>query len=322
MFSRPHDRKHVLVVRRTRLEELARRQGSLAQARFCIESQGGDFADYEDEHAQYQRALAQAHAALQATGRYQVIERAFLPNMVFGPDDLVITLGPDGLVANTLKYLDGQALAGINPDPGRWDGHLLPFGPADLPALLEMAATGQYDTQEVTMAEAVLSDGQRLLAVNDLFIGAQSHVSAQYRITCQGHSERQSSSGVIVSTGLGASGWMRSVLRGARRLAGLQGETEPPGDSEHKHDRHLWGARTLPQPQHTGRSGHRPSHPRPATAHRIFHARRRRDLLRRHGNRPPPLHRRHERQHPDRRKARLADGLRQGSKCLISKGLL
>ena len=245
MFSRPHDRKHVLVVRRTRLEELARRQGSLAQARFCIESQSGDFADYEDEHAQYQRALAQAHAALQATGRYQVIERAFLPNMVFGPDDLVITLGPDGLVANTLKYLDGQALAGINPDPGRWDGHLLPFDPADLPALLEMAATGQYDTQEVTMAEAVLSDGQRLLAVNDLFIGAQSHVSAQYRITCQGHSERQSSSGVIVSTGLGASGWMRSVLRGARRLAGLQGETEPPGDSEHKHDRHLWGAKTL-----------------------------------------------------------------------------
>ncbi len=237
--QRPHDRKHVLIVRRTRLEELVRQRGSLAQARFYIEHLGADFGDYLAEHQRYQDALAQVHATLQNTGRYQVTERAFLPNMVFGPDDLVIALGPDGLVANTLKYLQGQPLLGVNPDPARWDGRLLPFTPADLPAALRDAQTGRRPLQAVSMAEARLSDGQRLLAVNDLFIGAQSHVSAQYHIASGGARERQSSSGVIVSTGLGASGWMRSVLHGARQIAGLPDEPPPPEPPAAQ--RALWG---------------------------------------------------------------------------------
>jgi hypothetical protein len=57
-----------------------------------------------------------------------------------------------------------------------------------------------------------LEDGQRLLAFNDLFIGARSHVSALYRITCGKRSEVQSSSGVLVSTGAGSTGWMSSVF--------------------------------------------------------------------------------------------------------------
>jgi len=40
--------------------------------------------------------------------------------------------------------------------------------------------------REVTMAEARLQDGQRILAFNDLFIGASSHISARYKITLQG----------------------------------------------------------------------------------------------------------------------------------------
>ena len=47
----------------------------------------------------------------------QVIDRGFLPNFVFGPEDTVVTLGQDGLVANTLKYLHGQPVVGVNPDP-------------------------------------------------------------------------------------------------------------------------------------------------------------------------------------------------------------
>lgn len=244
-MSRPHDRKHVLVVRHTRLQALVRQRGSQAQARFYLERLGADFGDYLAEHERYQAALAQVHATLQASGRYQVIERGFLPNMVFGPDDVVIAMGPDGLVANTLKYLQGQPLLGVNPDPARWDGALLPFAPAELPAALRDVLAQRRPLQAVTMAEAVLPDGQRLLAVNDLFIGAQTHVSAQYRIRSGGASERQSSSGVIVSTGLGASGWMRSVLHGARQLAGLPAEDTPAPPPSQRPDRSHWGQLSL-----------------------------------------------------------------------------
>jgi hypothetical protein len=64
----------------------------------------------------------------------------------------------------------------------------------------------------------VLSDGQSLLAFNDLFIGASSHVSARYRIQSGERSEDHSSSGVIVSTGAGATGWLTSVFNMANGL--------------------------------------------------------------------------------------------------------
>ena len=48
----------------------------------------------------------------------------------------MVTLGQDGLVANTLKYLNGQPVVGVNPDPERWDGRLLPFRVSDLSKLM------------------------------------------------------------------------------------------------------------------------------------------------------------------------------------------
>ncbi len=205
----------VLVVRPTRLDELTARFNTHAQARFYVEHLGADFREYEDEHAVYQEAVATASAAIRRIARLQVLKRAFLPNFLFAPDDLVVALGQDGVVANTLKYLKGQPLVGINPDPKRNEGVLLPFAVADLPKVLPEALAGQRPTRSVSMAKAQLNDGQALYAVNDFFIGASSHTSARYVITQSGRQERQSSSGVIVSTGLGSSGWLRGVLAGA-----------------------------------------------------------------------------------------------------------
>jgi hypothetical protein len=61
------------------------------------------------------------------------------------------------------------------------------------------------------MVEAVLDDGQRLLALNEIFVGHQSHQSARYTLAAGEASERQSSSGIVVTTGTGATGWGRSV---------------------------------------------------------------------------------------------------------------
>ncbi len=215
----PAERKVVLVTRRTRLEELVARYHSVAQARFYLEHLGADFSDYLAEHETYAKAKQTVGAALQAHGRFQAIERGFLPNFIFAPDDVVVALGQDGLVANTLKYLDGQPMLGVNPDPLRWDGILLPFEPKDLAALLPEVLLDQREHKAVTMAEAKLSDGQRLLAVNDLFIGPKSHTSARYEIALGERKEVQSSSGLIVSTGLGSTAWMRSVVTGSLAIA-------------------------------------------------------------------------------------------------------
>jgi hypothetical protein len=145
----------------------------------------------------------------------QVIDRAFLPNFVFGPQDTVVTLGQDGLVANTLKYLHGQPVVGVNPDPARWDGKLLPFKVGDLKKIVPEIFAHRRPTKSVTMAKASLNNGQVMYAVNDLFIGPKSHASARYFIRSGDASETHSSSGVIVSTGMGSTGWLKSLLTGA-----------------------------------------------------------------------------------------------------------
>ena len=213
------ERKVVLITRRTRLEELVAKYHSVAQARFYLEHLGADFSDYLAEHETYAAAKRTVTTALEAHGRYQAIDRGFLTNFMFAPDDVVVALGQDGLVANTMKYLDGQPIIGVNPDRYRWDGILLPFEPRDVSALLPEVMLDQVAHKVVTMAEASLSDGQRLLAVNDLFIGPKSHTSAHYEIELGERKEVQSSSGLIVSTGLGSTAWMKSVVMGSLAIA-------------------------------------------------------------------------------------------------------
>jgi hypothetical protein len=124
------------------------------------------------------------------------------------------------LVANTAKYIGSQPLIGVNPEPSRFDGVLLPFTVDRLARALESVAAGKAKYRKVTLAEARLSDGQRLLAFNDLFIGARTHVSARYKIRYGGKTESHSSSGVLVSTGAGSTGWLSSMFNMASGMMG------------------------------------------------------------------------------------------------------
>lgn len=225
-MNAPADRMVVLVTRRTRLEELVARHHTLAQARFYLEHLGANFTDYVQENLAYAESLRQVTDVLRERGRHQVLDRSLLTNYVFAADDIVVALGQDGLVANTMKYLDGQPLVGVNPEPARWDGVLLPFRPGDLPSLLRDVSRDARPCKAVTMAQATLSDGQVMRAVNDLFIGPRTHASALYDITLGERAEHQSSSGVIVSTGLGSTAWLRSVMTGSLALAAAVGRAD------------------------------------------------------------------------------------------------
>jgi hypothetical protein len=239
--------KTVLVVRATRLDDLVARYNTVDQARFYVEHLGADFSDYLAEHHRYRQAVAETEAILREFGIVQRLDRRFLPNFIFGPGDGVVVLGQDGLVANTLKYLEGQRVVAVNPDPERWDGVLLPFTVRDLRHVMRDEAGGtKRPVKAVSMAQATLNTGERLLAVNDLFIGRKTHASARYLVGVGGREERQSSSGVIVSTGLGSTGWLKSLYAGwtaaARTLPGPEavparsaGDPSFPWDADRLH---------------------------------------------------------------------------------------
>ncbi|MDC7293910.1 MULTISPECIES: sugar kinase [unclassified Butyrivibrio] len=231
--------KVVLVKRRTRYEELKRRYNTIEQAKFYIEHLGADFSDYELEDRNYNNALESVRNLVRPMARLQEIDREYISNMIFGPKDIVIAVGQDGLVANTMKYLDGQPLIGINPDPARWDGVLLPFETGDLERVLPKVIDDTFSEKNVTMGKVESKDGQVLYAVNDFFIGVDNHTSARYHINYRNRIENQSSSGIIISTGFGMTGWHKSVMaqfRGMARSFGLGDVKEPVFD---------WGAKSL-----------------------------------------------------------------------------
>ena len=202
----------IIIKNKTRFETLIERFNTKAQAKFYIEHSGGDFNEYEKEHEIFHCSLSKVQRNLSTVLKNKIVERSFLPSFIFNEKQVIVTIGQDGLVANTAKYVNQLPIVAVNPDQERFDGVLLPFNTDNFLTAINKVITNNYQSKLTSYAEATLNDGQRLIAFNDLFIGANSHVSARYQITYNNKSEEQSSSGIIVSTQAGATGWLSSVF--------------------------------------------------------------------------------------------------------------
>ena len=216
----------VTVTRPTEYELLLRRHATRGQAEFFLRAHGQKLADVEAAHQRFQGVLEQCHRGIPDTFRRAHVSREDLDRFLFEPEDVILVVGQDGLVANVAKYLQGQPVIGVNADPERNDGVLARYTPALASELLAPTADGAAPIQRRTLVEAELDDGQKLLALNEVFVGHRSHQSARYRIGWKEHHERQSSSGLIVATGTGATGWARSIARQRKRPVELPEPTD------------------------------------------------------------------------------------------------
>jgi len=211
----------IIVKNKTRLETLIERFNTKAQAKFYIERLGGNFDDYVLEHETFHQSLQNLQAQLSKLLKNKLVERSFVSNYIFTEKNLIIVIGQDGLVANTAKYSKGIPMVAVNPDKERYDGVLLPFDISNFMYGVEKVLDNSFQQRTIRFAEARLNDGQRLLAFNDLFIGASSHVSARYKISFNNKTEEQSSSGLIISTQAGSTGWLSSIFNMAYGVAGM-----------------------------------------------------------------------------------------------------
>jgi hypothetical protein len=262
----------VVVHRRTELDELLDRHATRGQAEFFLRTRGRTLAAVQERHYAVAEARARVVAAIPEGWRRADVERADLGRFLVAPEDVVVVVGQDGLVANVAKYLTDQPVLGVDPEPGTNAGALVRLDVTTAVRLLTRAGKAESGpggagptsprpdgaahlgslglrTEDLTTVVAHLDDGQHLAALNEVFVGHPSHQSARYRIAADGPGggrgagggsgergtaggrggergsvrvERQSSSGVIVATGAGATGWCASIARerGGRRLPG------------------------------------------------------------------------------------------------------
>jgi len=273
-----------IVTSPTRLEGLRRRWGTLGQAKFRLKQahvhelalraeaaapppsgplsrqrrslkaapeaklpqaqQQADFDEYQEENVTYQHVIERLEHELQFGLPVKRVERSFVPNFDFGTCEVVVVVGQDGLVANTAKYVGGLPIVAVNPDPRRIDGVLLPYQPGQVRQVVRQVLDGKHEQRPVTLAEVELNDSQKLLAFNDFYLGAATHVSARYVLEAGGQSEPQSSSGILVSTGAGSTGWLSSVFNmagGVGRFLGVKAGKRPELEWEDR--RLVWAVR-------------------------------------------------------------------------------
>jgi len=207
----------VVVVRRTtEYESLLVEHGTVQMARFRLELMGQSMDKVERMHAVTLKVAAHALRDVPHTWRKTSCLRSDLDRFVFQPGDIIVAVGQDGLVPNVAKYLDGQTVAGINPDTS-YKAKMMVWREREIPLLYGYLKNNTAKLQRRSMVEVEIKDdetqeeGRKIIALNELFCGHHSHQSAKYDIAYEQHTEYQSSSGMIISSGTGCTGWASSV---------------------------------------------------------------------------------------------------------------
>ncbi len=212
----------VVVTKPTRLEAMRRAQAcSDDQLVYKLLTRGESADEYKAEHAAYHASLRAAYAQLPLAVPTVTVPREEVSTFLFRPTDVIVAIGPDGLFVNVAKYLTEQPVITVNPDPARVDGVNMRAAPAQVGRLLAALAERTARFERVTLAKLEFNDRKEAYyAVNEFEIGRADQVSARYRMRMNGREERQSSSGVLVSTGTGSTGWLLSAVNGALAVTG------------------------------------------------------------------------------------------------------
>ena len=74
-------------------------------------------------------SLALVARSLPDDTRQARVERSDLDRYAFAPEDIIVIVGQDGLVANVAKYLTGQPVIGVDPNPSATPGCSSPTPP-------------------------------------------------------------------------------------------------------------------------------------------------------------------------------------------------
>jgi len=202
----------VIVEQGTEYDRMSLRYGSDEQAAFALNSRGTDLGNYQKLSAVYYSNAKKVTESIQGLP-VERIKIDYVPLFNWQASDIVVLIGQDGLFPNVAKSLTTQPVICVNPDPTQVSGVIMIHHPDSIKTLVRAVRDHVVNIKPVSLGKVTTNDGQELLAANDFLIGRLDHRSARYRINHQTRTENHISSGVIVATPLGSTGWIKSAMR-------------------------------------------------------------------------------------------------------------
>jgi NAD kinase len=126
---------------------------------------------------------------------------------------LVVALGGDDffkLVGHHIQ--DKLPILGVNSDPASSVGALLPITIEQLPDALARIERGEYHLEPWTRLQVTLNGGDQGAAINDIILGKRDfRLTSRHQLEFRGEKVMQRCSGILISTGVGSTGWYASA---------------------------------------------------------------------------------------------------------------
>ena len=177
-----------------------------------------DIDEVESEHEEHYRTLDSLVDALREAGiEPRVLARRIYLTGSFDGSDLVVSFGGDGEMLDVSRYITGsEPVLGIR-STSRSRGYLLlspALGFRDMAARL---VGGDFRVESWTRIKGVLENGFHRIedhALNEVYAGDRFSVgTSRYTLRIDDREERHRSSGVLVVTGTGSTGWYANIVK-------------------------------------------------------------------------------------------------------------
>ena len=126
---------------------------------------------------------------------------------------LVIALGGDDHLKMLSHWIDDDTpIVGVNSDPDSSEGHLMSFTASDLPHLLKRIEEGNYLLEPWTRLRVSVDGVDQGPALSEIVLAKQDfRLMSRHQLELKGEKVVQKSSGLIISTGAGSTGWFASA---------------------------------------------------------------------------------------------------------------
>lgn len=146
---------------------------------------------------------------------YLSSRRVHLTSKMCRNRDLIIAIGGDGTFLRAAHHIGSTPVLAVSSDIRYNEAFYAQATPANFVRKFKMLLKGKFKIRKLPRLQVKLNGSYlQLMAINEVFVGSRHpYHTSRYWITIHGKKEFQKSSGVLITTRTGSTGWAKSAYK-------------------------------------------------------------------------------------------------------------